>query len=94
MFVRTGIGAPVYRPVPADLTVRRREATDIAGGHDVVFQRKKARLCLIYAFRRSVHGGFMSVSRILLPMGDFMAVLGIIAFALVMLGLIWGLEHV
>jgi len=27
-------------------------------------------------------------------MGDFMAVLGIIAFALVMLGLIWGLEHV
>jgi len=27
-------------------------------------------------------------------MGDFMVVLGIIAFALVMLGLIWGLEHV
>jgi len=27
-------------------------------------------------------------------MGDFLAVLGIIAFALVMLGLIWGLEHV
>jgi hypothetical protein len=27
-------------------------------------------------------------------MGDFFAVLGIIAFALVMLGLIWGLEHV
>ena len=28
------------------------------------------------------------------PMGDFMAVLGIIAFIVVMLGLIWGLEHV
>jgi len=27
-------------------------------------------------------------------MGDFMAVLGIIAFVAVMLGLIWGLEHV
>jgi len=27
-------------------------------------------------------------------MADFLAVLGIIAFALVMLGLIWGLEHV
>jgi len=27
-------------------------------------------------------------------MGDFMAVLGFIAFALVMLGLIWGLDHV
>jgi len=27
-------------------------------------------------------------------MGDFMAVLGIIIFALVMLGLIWGLERV
>jgi hypothetical protein len=31
---------------------------------------------------------------ILAPMADFLAVLGIIAFALVMLGLIWGLEHV
>jgi len=27
-------------------------------------------------------------------MGDFMAVLGIIAFVVVMLGLIWGLDHV
>jgi hypothetical protein len=27
-------------------------------------------------------------------MGDFMAVLGIIIFAAVMLGLIWGLDHV
>jgi hypothetical protein len=27
-------------------------------------------------------------------MADFLAVLGIIAFVLVMLGLIWGLEHV
>ena len=36
----------------------------------------------------------MSLSRILLSMGDFMAVLGIIIFAAVMLGLIWGLEHV
>jgi len=27
-------------------------------------------------------------------MGDFIAVLGFIAFALVMLGLIWGLERV
>jgi len=27
-------------------------------------------------------------------MGDFLAVLGIVAFALAMLGLIWGLEHV
>jgi len=27
-------------------------------------------------------------------MGDFLAVLGIIAFAVVMLGLIWGLDHV
>jgi len=36
----------------------------------------------------------MSPSRILLCMGDFIAVLGFIAFALVMLGLIWGLERV
>ena len=36
----------------------------------------------------------MALPRILLSMGDFMAVLGFIAFALVMLGLIWGLEHV
>ena len=43
---------------------------------------------------QSVHSGFMALSRILLGMGDFMAVLGIIAFAVVMLGLIWGLEHV
>jgi len=27
-------------------------------------------------------------------MADFLVVLGIIAFALAMLGLIWGLEHV
>jgi len=27
-------------------------------------------------------------------MGDFFAVLGIIAFVVVMLGLIWGLEHI
>jgi len=27
-------------------------------------------------------------------MGDFLVVLGIIAFALAMLGLIWGLDHV
>jgi len=27
-------------------------------------------------------------------MGDFFAVLGIIAFVVVMLGLIWGLDHV
>jgi len=27
-------------------------------------------------------------------MGDFLFVLGTIAFALVMLGLIWGLDHV
>jgi hypothetical protein len=33
-------------------------------------------------------------SRILPCMGDFMAVLGVIAFAVVMLGLIWGLDHV
>jgi len=30
----------------------------------------------------------------LVPMADFIAVLGIIAFALVMLGLIWALERV
>jgi len=53
-----------------------------------------ARLCFFYALGQSVHGTFISSSRILLRMGDFMAVLGIIAFALVMLGLIWGLEHV
>ncbi|HUY22401.1 MAG TPA: hypothetical protein VMV22_08665 [Acidimicrobiales bacterium] len=29
-----------------------------------------------------------------LPMGDFMAVLGIVLFVAAMLGLIWGLEHV
>jgi len=27
-------------------------------------------------------------------MGDFLVVVGVVAFALVMLGLIWGLEHV
>jgi nitrogen fixation-related uncharacterized protein len=27
-------------------------------------------------------------------MGDFMAVVGIVAFVVVMLGLIWGLDHV
>jgi len=27
-------------------------------------------------------------------MGDFLAVVGIVAFALVMVGLIWGLDHV
>jgi len=27
-------------------------------------------------------------------MGDFIAVLGFIAFAVLMLGLIWGLDHV
>jgi hypothetical protein len=36
----------------------------------------------------------MARGRILVPMGDFMAVLGIIAFVVVMLGLIWGLDHV
>jgi hypothetical protein len=47
-------------------------------------------LCLC----RSVHGPFISKGRILRRMGDFMAVLGTIAFVVVMLGLIWGLEHV
>jgi hypothetical protein len=32
--------------------------------------------------------------RILLGMADFLFVLGVIAFALAMLGLIWGLERV
>jgi hypothetical protein len=59
-----------------------------------VLERREARSRFIYAPGRSVHGTFMSPSRILLCMGDFMFVLGIIAFAVVMLGLIWGLEHV
>jgi hypothetical protein len=53
-----------------------------------------ARSRFIYAQTAFVHAPFTSLSRILLCMGDFMAVLGIIAFALVMLGLIWGLDHV
>ncbi len=32
--------------------------------------------------------------RILVPMADFLAVLGIIGFVLVMLGLIWALDRV
>jgi hypothetical protein len=47
-----------------------------------------------YAPGQPVHGAFISSSRILRYMGDFLAVLGIIAFAVVMLGLIWGLDHV
>jgi hypothetical protein len=54
----------------------------------------KHRLPFVYTFRSSVHGTFMAPSPILLSMGDFMAVLGIILFALAMLGLIWGLDHV
>jgi hypothetical protein len=36
----------------------------------------------------------MTPGSILVPMGDFMAVLGIILFVVAMLGLIWGLDHV
>ena len=56
------------------------------------------------ATRMAVHGFFMHrgvCSRHIYVggantagMGDFMAVLGIIIFAVVMLGLIWGLDHV
>jgi hypothetical protein len=55
---------------------------------------RKARSRFVYAIRWFVYGTFMASSRILLCMGDFMAVLGIIAFVVVMLGLIWGLDHV
>jgi hypothetical protein len=41
-----------------------------------------------------VHTTFTPPGRKLGAMGDFMAVLGIIVFAVVMLGLIWGLDHV
>jgi hypothetical protein len=41
-----------------------------------------------------VHATFTPPGRKLGAMGDFMAVLGIIVFAVVMLGLIWGLDHV
>jgi hypothetical protein len=57
-------------------------------------QDTKHRLRFVYGFRGFVHGTFMTPGWILLSMGDFMAVLGIIAFAVVMLGLIWGLDHV
>jgi hypothetical protein len=59
-----------------------------------IAKRRETRSRFIYAPGRSVHGTFMSPSRILLCMGDFMFVLGTILFAVVMLGLIWGLEHV
>jgi hypothetical protein len=94
MFDRTGIGVPICRSVLADLTTVVGKPPTSLEGPDVVLECKKTRLCFIYAPGRSVHGVFMSVSRILASMGDFMAVIGIIAFALVMLGLIWGLEHV
>jgi hypothetical protein len=53
-----------------------------------------ARLCVIYAQAATVHNRFTPPSLILLHMGDFFALLGIIAFVVVMLGLVWGLDHV
>jgi len=55
---------------------------------------RDARLRFVNATGRPVYSPFTSLSRILLPMGDFLAVLGFIAFAVLMLGLIWGLDHV
>jgi hypothetical protein len=53
-----------------------------------------ARSRFIYGPVPIVHNPFTPPSRILLDMGDFFAVLGIIAFVVAMLGLIWGLDHV
>ena len=53
-----------------------------------------ARSRFIYAAGPAVHNPFTARSRILLGMGDFFAVLGFIAFVVVMLGLVWGLDHV
>jgi hypothetical protein len=42
----------------------------------------------------TVHNRFTPPPLILLDMGDFFAVLGFVIFAVVMLGLVWGLDHV
>lgn len=44
--------------------------------------------------RAAVHDLFIPDGWTLAPMADFLAVLGTIAFILVMLGFIWGLDHV
>jgi hypothetical protein len=52
------------------------------------------RLRFLYTFRGSVHSTFTTPGSILMFMGDFMAILGIVLFAVAMLGLVWGLDHV
>jgi hypothetical protein len=53
-----------------------------------------ARSRFVYSVWPAVHNRFTTRSRILPGMGDFFAVLGFIAFVVVMLGLVWGLDHV
>jgi hypothetical protein len=72
----------------------RRPFRPLLGGIERRSRAHEHRLRFVYTFGRSVHGTFMTPGSILVPMGDFMAVLGIILFVVAMLGLIWGLDHV
>ena len=81
----------VIKQWPTSLSSSVAYGTTPASGRP---RRREARSRFVYAIRWFVYGTFMALSRILLCMGDFMAVLGIFAFVVVMLGLIWGLDHV
>lgn len=68
-----------------------RSSRQLSGGFE---HSPIRRLQLFYGSTARFHNGFTPTQGMLVVMADFLAVLGIIAFAAVMMGLIWALDRV